>query len=143
MANLNLLPYEDRGEKNCVMKIIFSSISRLIFAYSKFFAGLLLITTLGTSANASDNKNTYLKCNDSYYRLNGNYLSSNYNIRTKKFKNHWKVTDYKTNYIRIKYGNYIDRNTGEYKTSKGEIICVLKVIKLQDLPKLNDKGKLF
>ena len=67
------------------MKIIFSSISRLIFSY-KFLAGLLLITTLGTSANASDNKNTYLKCNDSYYRLNGNYLSSNYNIRTKNLK---------------------------------------------------------
>lgn len=143
MANLNLLPYENRGEKDCFMKIIFSSISRLIFSYSKFLAGLLLITTLGTSANASDNKNTYLKCNDSYYRLNGNYLSSNYNIRTKKFKNHWKVTDYKTNYIRIEYGSNIDRNTGEYKTARGEIICILKVIKLQDLPKLNDEGKLF
>ena len=125
------------------MKIILSSISRLIFSYSKFLAGLLFITTIGTIANASDTKNTYLKCNDTYYRLNGNYLASNYNIRTKKFKNYWKVTDYKTNYIRIEYGSYIDRNTGEYKTSKGKLICILKVINPQDLPKLNDEGKLF
>tara|TARA_B100000212_G_C26925489_1_gene343849 strand:+ start:111 stop:488 length:378 start_codon:yes stop_codon:yes gene_type:complete len=125
------------------MKLIFSSISRLIFSYSKFLAGLLFITTIGTIANASDTKNTYLKCNDTYYRLNGNYLASNYNIRTKKFKNYWKVTDYKTNYIRIEYGSYIDRNTGEYKTSKGKLICILKVINPRDLPKLNDEGKLF
>ena len=125
------------------MKIIFSSISRLIFAYSKFFAGSLFLTTLGTNANASDYKNTYLKCNDSYYRLNGYNLASNYNIRTKKFKNYSRVTDYKTNYIRIEYGSYINRNTGEYKTSKGKLICILKVINPQDLPKLNDEGKLF
>tara|TARA_B100001057_G_scaffold428581_1_gene454153 strand:- start:403 stop:678 length:276 start_codon:yes stop_codon:yes gene_type:complete len=89
MANLNLLPYQNRGEKDCVMKIIFSSISRLIFSYSKFLAGLLFITTLGTNVNATDTQNTYLKCNDSYNRLDGNYLSSHHNIRTKKFKNYF------------------------------------------------------
>ena len=78
------------------MKIIFSLISRLFFSYSKFLSTLVFISTLGTSVNASEPKYTYLKCVDRYYRLNGNYLSSNYNIRTKKFKNHYEVTDYKT-----------------------------------------------
>ena len=70
-------------------------------------------------------------------------MSSNYNIRTKKFKNHYEVTDYKTNFIRIKYGSVIDRNTGEYKNSKGDVICQFKVIDFKDLPKVNDEGKLF
>ena len=125
------------------MKIIFSSISRLFFCYSKFLSTLVLISTLGTNVNASEPKYTYLKCDDRYYRLSGNYLSSNYNIRTKKFKNHYEVTDYKTNYIRIQYGSIIDRNTGEYKNSKGDVICQFEVINLNDLPKVNDEGKLF
>ena len=125
------------------MKLVFSSIARLIFSYSKFLSTLVLISTLGTSVNASEPKYTYLKCDDRYYRLSGHYLSSNYNIRTKKFKNHYEVTDYKTNYIRIQYGYIIDRNTGEYKGSKGDIICKFEVINFKDLPKLNDAGKLF
>ena len=125
------------------MKLIFSSISRLFFSYSKFLASLVLISTLGSNVNASESTYTYLKCDDRYYRLTGSYLSSNYNIRTKKFKNHQEITDYKTNYIRIKYGSIIDRNTGEYKNSKGILICNLEVITFNDLPKLNDIGKLF
>ena len=125
------------------MKLILSSISRLFFAYSKFLASLFILSTLGTSVNASNPTFTYLKCNDSYYRLNGYYLSSNYNVRTKKFKNHWKITDYATNYIRIEYGGVINRNTGEYKSSNGRLVCILRVISPLDLPKLNDKGKLF
>ena len=125
------------------MKLIFSSISRLIFSYSKFLASLIILSALGTGVNASNNAFTYLKCNDNYYRLNGYYLSSNYNVRTKKFKNNWKISDYTTNHIRMMYGSKIDRNTGEYKNSKGELICILKVISPKDLPKLNDEGKLF
>ena len=125
------------------MKIIFSSISRLFFSYSKFLSTLVLISTLGTSVNASEPKYTYLKCEDRYYRLSGHCLSSNYNIRTKKFKNHYEVTDYKTNYIRIKYGFIIDRNTGEYKNSKGDVIFQFEVINFKNLPKVNDSGKLF
>ncbi|MDA9725691.1 hypothetical protein N9U50_01935 [Candidatus Pelagibacter sp.] len=125
------------------MKIIFSSISRLFFSYSKFLSTLVLISTLETGVNASEPKYTYLKCDDRYYRLNGDYLSSNYNIRTKKFKNHFEVTDYKTNYIRIKYGYIIDRNTGEYKNSNEDVICQFEVINFKDLPKVNDSGKLF
>ena len=125
------------------MKIIFSSISRLFFSYSKFLSTLVLISTLGTNVSASEPKYTYLKCDDRYYRLSGNYLSSNYNIRTKKFKNYYEVTDYKTNYIKIKYGFIIDRNTGEYKNSKGDVICKFEVMNFVDLPKVNDEGKLF
>ena len=125
------------------MKLVISSIARLFFSYSKFLSTLVLISTLETGVNASETKYTYLKCDDRYYRLSGHYLSSNYNIRTKKFKNHYEVTDYKTNFIRIKYGSVIDRNTGEYKNSKGDVICQFKVIDFKDLPKVNDEGKLF
>ena len=125
------------------MKLVFSSIARLFFSYSKFLSTLVLISTLGTSVNASEPKYTYLKCNDRYYQLSGYYLSSNYNIRTKKFKNHNEITDYKTNYIRIKYGFIIDRNSGDYKNSKGDVICQFEVINLKDLPKVNDVNKLF
>ena len=125
------------------MKLVFSSIARLFFSYSKFLSTLVLMSTLGATVNASEPKYTYLKCDDRYYRLSGNYLSSNYNIRTKKFKNHYNVTDYKTNYIRIQYGSIIDRNTGDYKNPKGDLICQLKVINFKSLPKVNDKGKLF
>ena len=125
------------------MKLIFSSIARLFFSYSKFLSTLVLMSTLGTTVNASEPKYTYLKCDDRYYRLSGHYLSSNYNIRTKKFKNHYNVTDYKTNYIRIQYGSIIDRNTAEYKNSKGDVICKFEVINFNNLPKLNDSGKLF
>ena len=125
------------------MKLVFSSIARLFFSYSKFLSTLVFMSTIGTTVNASEPKYTYLKCDDRYYRLSGIYLSSNYNIRTKKFKNHYIVTDYKTNYIRIQYGSIIDRNTAEYKNSKGDVICKFEVINFNDLPKLNDSGKLF
>ena len=125
------------------MKLVFSSIARLFFSYSKFLSTLVLMSTLGNSVNASEPKFTYLKCDDRYYRLSGHYLSSNYNIRTKKFKNHYEVTDYKTNYIRIQYGFIIDRNTGEYKNSKRDVICKFEVINFRDLPKVNDVNKLF
>ena len=104
----------------------------------------MFLSTLGSNSSAATvGEFTYLKCNDSYYRLSGTYLSSNYNIRTKKFKNYYKITDYKTNYIRIQYGSTIDRNTGEYKNSNGDLVCILKVIHFNDLPKLNQEGKLF
>ena len=122
------------------MKIIFSSISRLIFAYSKFFAGLVILSSIGTFAHSSEGP-TYLKCNDSYYRLTGLYLSSNYNVRTKKFKGSHKIQRYDGNYITADFFR-IDRNNGELSIS-GKVICVAKKITVDELPKLNDKGKLF
>ena len=83
MANLGLSPLET-GEINKIMKVIFSSISRLFFSYSKFILSLVFLSTLGTNVNASSSSEfTYLKCNDSYYRLSGEFFSMNYNIRTK------------------------------------------------------------
>ena len=67
------------------MKLIFSSISRLIFSYSKFLASLVFFSSIGTFAHSAD-AYTYLKCDDRYYRLTGTYLDSNYNVRTKKFE---------------------------------------------------------
>ena len=45
------------------MKIIFSSISRLFFSYSKFFASLVLLSGINSFAYAADQP-TYLKCNE-------------------------------------------------------------------------------
>lgn len=141
MANLNLLPYENRGEKGLIMNIIFSSISRLIFSYSKFLASLIFLSTIGTFAHSTE-AYTYLKCDDRYYRLNGNYLESNYNVRTKKFKYKYTIHTYTENYIGIG-SQKIDRSSGEYKDKKGKIICIMKKITFNDLPKLEADGKLF
>ena len=141
MANLNLLPYENRGEKGLIMNIIFSSISRLIFSYSKFLASLIFLSTIGTFAHSTE-AYTYLKCDDRYYRLNGNYLESNYNVRTKKFKYKYTIHTYTENYIRVG-SQKIDRNSGEYKDKNGKIICIMKKITFNDLPKLEADGKLF
>ena len=95
------------------MKLIFSSISRLIFSYSKFIASLVFLSSVGTFAQSAE-AYTYLKCDDRYYRLTGTYLDSNYNVRTKKFKNSYNIYAYTENYISTA-SQKIDRNSGEYK----------------------------
>ena len=67
------------------MKTIFSSISRLFFAYSKFIVMLTMLSALSTTTVNSSEK-TYLKCNDNCYGVADIYLESNYNIRSKKIK---------------------------------------------------------
>ncbi len=67
------------------MKLIFSSISRLIFSYSKFLASIVFLSTIGTFTNSSE-ASTHFKCDDTYYKLTNSYLDNNYNVRTKKFK---------------------------------------------------------
>ena len=123
------------------MKLIFSSISRLIFSYSKFLTSLVFLSSIGTYAYSTE-AYTYLKCDDRYYRLTGTYLESNYNVRTKKFKNSYKIYAYTENYISLGYQK-IDRNSGEYKDNNGKVICVMKKITFKDLPQLKAKGKLF
>ena len=66
------------------MKTIFSSISRLFFAYSKFIAMVTMLSALSTTAQSSETANIMSKFK--YYSLKGFYLESNYNVRTKKFK---------------------------------------------------------
>ena len=123
------------------MKLIFSSISRLIFSYSKFLASLIFLSSIGTFVHSAE-AYTYLKCDDRYYRLSGTYLDSNYNVRTKKFKNSYKIYAYTENYISVGYQK-IDRNTGAYKDKNGKVICIMKKITFSDLPKLDTEGKLF
>ena len=122
------------------MKLIFSSISRLIFSYSKFLASLILFSSVGSFAYGSETP-TYLKCNDRYYELTGNTISFQYNVRTKKFKYTSDLYAYTNNYISFS-GGRIDRNTGEWKKD-GKVFCIVKKIKFSDLPQLNEEGKLF
>ena len=123
------------------MKTIFSSFSRLFFAYSKFIVMVTMLSGLSTAAQSSEA--TYLTCNDRYYRLTGTYMESNYNIRTKKFLHKSKIISYGVNVIHFSYGNQISRNTGEWKNSNGEQICILKKINTFNLPKIDQEGKLF
>ena len=123
------------------MKLIFSSISRLIFSYSKFLASLIFFSSIGTFAHSTE-AYTYLKCNEKYYKLTGDYLKSNYNVRTKKFKYKFIIDAYTENYISVGYQK-IDRNTGAYKDKNGKVICIMKKITFSDLPKLDTEGKLF
>ena len=123
------------------MKLIFSSISRLIFSYSKFLTSLVFLSSIGTYAYSTE-AYTYLKCDDRYYRLTGTYLDSNYNVRTKKFKNSYKIYAYIENYISVGYQK-IDRNSGEYKDKNGKVICIMKKIAFKDLPQLDAEGKIF
>ena len=129
------------------MKIIFSSISRLFFSYSKFFASLVLLSGINSFAYAADQP-TYLKCNERYYKLTGLEMRSSYNVRTKKFKYSYQILSYTNDYIKFDYdslygGWTIDRNTGEFKTPKDKVVCIMNKISFNDLPKLNDDGKLF
>tara|TARA_X000000368_G_C22746730_1_gene586446 strand:+ start:152 stop:523 length:372 start_codon:yes stop_codon:yes gene_type:complete len=123
------------------MKLIFSSISRLFFSYSKFLASLVFLSSIGTFAYSAE-AYTYLKCDDRYYKLSGTYLRSNYNVRTKKFKYKVKIYAYTKDYIKFGY-NKINRNTGEYKDKNGKVVCIMKKIAFKDLPQLEAEGKLF
>ena len=122
------------------MKIIFSSISRLFFSYTKFLASIILLSSISNNALSSESP-TYLKCNNNYYKLTGITLGSNYNVRTKKFRNIDHVRQYNENFITTDYLS-INRNNGQLKINR-KLKCVVKKISFNDLPKLNDEGKLF
>ena len=122
------------------MKIIFSSISRLFFSYTKFLASIILLSSISNNALSSELP-TYLKCNNNYYKLTGITLGSNYNVRTKKFRNIDHIRQYNENFITTDYLS-INRNNGQLKINR-RLECVVKKISFNNLPKLNDKGKLF
>ena len=122
------------------MKIIFSSISRLFFSYTKFLASIILLSSISNNALSAESP-TYLKCNNNYYKLTGITLGSNYNVRTKKFRNIDHIRQYNENFITTDYLS-INRNNGQLKIN-GRLECVVKKISFNNLPKLNDKGKLF
>ena len=124
------------------MKTIFSSISRLFFAYSKFIVMATMLSTLSTVAHSSEA--TYLECDNKYFRLTGAYLESNYNIRTKKFIYKYKILFYGEDYIRWESSyDILNRNNGEWTNNKGKVVKTWKKINHDELPKLNQEGKLF
>jgi len=103
---------------------------------------LTILSTLGSFANASDNS-TYLKCGNKYAELTGNYLKTNYNIRTKKFTYKYKIWFYGEDYIRWERSyDKLNRNNGEW-LYKGQVLRTCKKIHWNELPKLNEEGKLF
>ena len=128
------------------MKKFIANISRITITYSKFLIMIMLLSSSGTPAKAED-AYTYLKCGIDYLRLTGNYISSNYNIRTKKFLNSYTIKQYGE--IWIYANNYslspsyirLNRNTGEKNSGSSKIAC--KKINFTELPKLDDEGKKF
>ena len=124
------------------MKIIFSSISRLFLSYSKFLAGLVLLSSTTTYSHSSELP-TYLECNSKYYELTGYSMKSHYNVRTKKFKYSSKISSYTNDFITFDYGAKINRNNGKWTNKEGKEICILRKISIIDLPQLNSEGKLF
>ena len=122
------------------MKTIFSSISRLFFAYSKFIVMVTILSGL-SSTLAHSSEATYLKCGSGYYRLTGTYLESNYNIRTKKFAYKYDIWSYGENFIRFGKSQ-LNRNNGEWKID-GKVVRTCKKISRDELPKINQEGKLF
>ena len=66
------------------MKKILANINRLTITYSKFLLIIMALSFSGTAVRASDTY-TYLNCGIEYFRLSGDYIYKNYNIRTKRF----------------------------------------------------------
>ena len=124
------------------MKIIFSSVSRLIFSYIKYILAVTMLSTIGTGVNAdTNNEVTFLKCENKYAQLTGKSFSTNYNVRTKRFFKKYKISAYTENYVEFSFYK-LNRNNGEW-LHKGEIVRTCKKINHDELPKLNQEGKLF
>ena len=128
------------------MKIIFSSVSRLIFSYIKYIVAITILSTIGTSSIASNNESIYLNCESDYARVSDNYVSSNYNVRTRKFLDHHKIKSYSENFIIFMVSefsnNKLDRNNGNWLWGKN-ILRTCKKIEFKDLPSENTGDKLF
>ena len=128
------------------MKKFITNISRITITYSKFLIMIMVLSSSGTPVKAEDSF-TYLKCGVDYLRLTGNYISSNYNIRTKKFLNSYTIKQYGETWIYA--NNYslspsyirLNRNTGEKINGSSKIAC--KKINFAELPKLDAEGKKF
>ena len=62
MANYSKFSPDFQGGRSFIMKIIFSSVSRLIFSYIKYILAVTMLSTIGTGVNAdTNNEATYLK----------------------------------------------------------------------------------
>ena len=114
----------------------------------KKLLGILVLGLLLCNVGfAADNIYTYLKCATKYIRFDGLKLKTNYNIRTKLFKDTYDITEYTENRIvaHPRYGSVyiLNRNTGELKIGWNGKAKLCEVISKDQLPQLNDTGKLF
>ena len=132
------------------MKKFIANIIRTTITYSKFLLMIMALSSSGSAAKADD-AYTYLKCGAKYLQLTGYYIKSNYNIRTKKFLDSYKITKYGETWITsrsyIAYPGYIylNRDTGEmsYSRASDSKKYPCKVIYYNELPRVNDEGKKF
>ena len=130
------------------MKKFIANIIRITITYSKFLLMVMVLSSSGTVAKADD-AYTYLKCGTQYLQLSGVYIKSNYNIRTKKFLDSYRIKLYGEKWIKASSGGYstiwLNRNTGEMSWGRGsdarKYPC--KVIYYNELPRVNDEGKKF
>ena len=132
------------------MKKFIANISRIIITYSKFLLMIMVLSSSGTVAKADD-AYTYLQCGTQYLQLSGHYIKSNYNIRTKKFLDSYKITKYgetwitSRSYITYPAYIYLNRDTGEmsYSRASDSKKYPCEVIYYNELPRVNDEGKKF
>ena len=132
------------------MKKFIANIIRITITYSKFLLMVMVLSSSGTVAKADD-AYTYLKCGVKYLQLSGNYIKSNYNIRTKKFLDSYTITKYgetwitSRSYITYPAYIYLNRDTGEmsYSRASDSKKYPCKVIYYNELPRVNDEGKKF
>ena len=130
------------------MKKILANITRLTATYSKFLLMIMVLSSGETIAKADDAL-TYLKCGTKYLRLSGTRIKTNYNIRTKKFLDTYKISKYGEIWINAEsmrlytYPLHINlnRDTGVMGYGANQYSC--KVINYNELPKANDEGKKF
>ena len=117
----------------------------------KKLLGILVLCLLFCNTGfAADNIYTYLKCKNKYIRFDGSYLKTNYNIRTKLFKDTYYIKEYTENRI-VAYPDklglvsvyILNRNTGELKIGWNGKAKLCEVISRDQLPRLNETGKLF
>ena len=131
------------------MKKFIANIIRITITYSKFLLMIVALSSSGTAAKADD-AYTYLKCGTEYLQLSGVYIKKNYNIRTKKFLDSYRIKLYGEKWIRASgAGGYstiwLNRDTGEMSWGRGsdarKYPC--EVIYYNELPRVNDEGKKF
>ena len=132
------------------MKKFIANISRITITYSKFFIMIMLLSSSGTPVKADD-AFTYLKCGTRYLKLSGLNLYTTYNIRTKKFMKHYRISRYgevmiyAEGYSLNRDYIYLNRDTGEmsYSRASDSKKYPCKVIYYNELPRVNDEGKKF
>ena len=122
------------------MKKFITNITRVTISYGKFLIMIMLLSSSGTSVKAED-AFTYLKCGTQYLRLSGTYLYKNYNIRTKKFMDSYRISSYGENKIWAE-SYHLNRNTGELKYGNTKI-AICEKVDFNELPNLNAEGKKF